>query len=118
MDKVFIRELEIETIIGIYGWERKVRQRLLLSLEMKWDTAAVARENSIELALDYKSVADRLTEFVQVGEYGLLETAAEDIAQLLKSEFGVAWLQLILDKPDAIGPASGVGVIIERGERD
>lgn len=115
MDTVFIRDLEIDTIVGVYDWERIVRQRVLLSLEMRWDNATVAATDDLELALNYKAVSDRVTSLVQAGEFRLLETAAETIANVVMREFSVAWVRVDIGKPDAIPAANSVGVIIERG---
>lgn len=118
MDKVFINQLAIETIIGIYDWEREIKQRVLLDLEMAWDNKPAAESENIELALNYKAVCDRLQEFVGNNGFLLVETMAEAVAQLLMHEFSVNWLHLKLTKPDAIPQAQGVGVAIERSEND
>ncbi|WP_286239855.1 dihydroneopterin aldolase [Neptuniibacter halophilus] len=117
MDIVYIRELEVETVIGIYDWEREIRQRVSLDLEMGTDILAAARSDDIENTLNYKSVSDRLIGFIEESEFLLVETMAEQIAEILQDEFGVKWLRLRLGKPGAVPQARDVGVIIERGER-
>ncbi len=117
MDIVFIERLKIDTIIGIYEWERMVRQTVTLDLEMAFDNTAPAATDDIGDALNYKAVSKRLIEFVEASEFGLVETLAERCAQIVREEFGVAWLRLRLRKPGAVRGAKAVGVQIERGTR-
>ncbi len=114
MDIVYIRELEIETIIGIYEWEREHKQLVSLDLEMGTDISAAASADDIEQALDYKAVAKRLIDFVESSEYHLVETLAEKIASIVLQEFEVRWVKLRLGKPGAVTGSKDVGVIIER----
>ncbi|MBV1790216.1 dihydroneopterin aldolase [Marinobacterium sp. D7] len=115
MDRVYIRGLEVETIIGIYDWERVTPQLLVIDLEMAWDISEAARSEDIEAALNYKSVSDRVIEHVQANHCLLIETLAEQLAALVMSEFSVPWLCLELNKPGAVPAARTVGVRIERG---
>ncbi|TXS90827.1 dihydroneopterin aldolase [Parahaliea maris] len=117
MDTVFIRELAVDTVIGVYDWEREVRQTLLLDLDMAWDNRPAAAGDDLSHALNYAAVADRIVAFLGGSEFLLIETAAEEIAALVRSEFGVPWLRLRLCKPGAVAAARDVGVVIERGER-
>lgn len=117
MDIIFIRELEIETVIGIFDWERQIRQRISLDLEMGTDIRRAAGADAIEHTLDYKAVSKRLIQFVGESEFMLVETLAERIATLVISEFDVPWLRLTLNKPGAVRGSRSVGVIIERGVR-
>lgn len=118
MDIVFIKDLRIETIIGIYDWERRVKQTISLDLEMAADIRAAAATDSIEDTLNYKAVAKRLIAFVGESQYQLVETLAEKIADIVLTEFGVAWLKLTVHKPGAVRGSRDVGVIIERGNRE
>lgn len=118
MDIIFLQELRIDTVIGIYDWERKIRQTVVFDLEMATDIAAAAASDSIEDTLDYKAVAKRITAFVETSEFGLVETLAEKVAGIIRGEFGVPWVRVSLNKSGAIRGARGVGVIIERGERN
>ena len=118
MDIVFINELRIDTIIGIYDWERKVKQTISLDLEMGADIRASAATDVIDDTLNYKAVAKRLIAFVADSEYQLVETLAEKIAEIVLSEFRVPWLKLTVRKPGAVRGSRDVGVIIERGNRD
>jgi dihydroneopterin aldolase len=115
MDIVFIEGLTIETTIGIYDWERRVRQPVTLDVELAYDNTQPAASELIEHALDYKRVAKRLIAFVEASEFQLVETLAERCAQILREEFGVAWLRLKLSKPGAVRGAKAVGVVVERG---
>ena len=114
MDIVYIRELEIETIIGIYDWEREQKQTVSLDLEMGTDIALAARSEDIENTLDYKAVAKRRIEVIEGSEFFLVETMAEKVAEIVLKEFSVPWLKLRLGKPGAVTGSKDVGVIIER----
>ena len=111
---VYLKDLRIETVIGIYDWERQIKQTIVLDIEMASDIAAAAATDNIEDALNYKSIAKRLIEFVGTSEFQLVETLAERIAQIIITEFGVPWLKLQVNKQGALRGARDVGVIIER----
>ena len=117
MDIVYIRELEIDAIIGIYDWERETKQTVSIDLEMGCDNTKAAASEDIADALDYKSVAKRLISFVEGSEFLLVETLAERIAAIVLEEFSVPWLRLRLGKPGAVTGSKDVGVIIERGAK-
>lgn len=115
MDKVFINELCVDTIIGIYNWERQVRQTISLDLEMACDITQAAATDDIQFALNYKAVAKRLIAFIEGSEFLLVERLAEEVAKIVMNEFGVSWLRLSVHKPGALRGARDVGVTIERG---
>ncbi len=117
MDIVYIRNLTTDTIIGIYPWERQVRQLVSLDVEMGYAIAQAARSDCIDHALNYKAIAKRLITFIQQSHCQLIETLAEQCAHIIRQEFHVAWLKLRLSKPGALRGAQDVGVIIERGEK-
>jgi dihydroneopterin aldolase len=117
MDIVYIRELRAATVIGVYAWERGVRQTVVLDLELAVDNRRAAASDRIGDALDYAAVSARLLAFIEGSEFQLIETLAERVAALVMEEFGVPWLRLRLAKPGAVPQAAGVGVLIERGER-
>ena len=117
MDIIYLNDLEIETIIGIFDWERRVKQKVRLNLEMGADIRPAARSDKIEDTLNYKSVAKRLIEFVEQSEYQLVETLAEQVADIIISEFDIPWVRVTLNKPGAVRYAGDVGVIIERGKK-
>ena len=117
MDIVFIEDLRIETIIGIYDWERELRQVVAIDLEMATDNTKAATTESIDDALNYKAVAKRLIQFVGESEFQLVETLSERIAEIVINEFEVPWLRLKLSKPGAVTGSKAVGIIIERGKK-
>lgn len=118
MDTVYIRELRIDTVIGIYEWERRVRQSVVLDLEMAANVARAAATDNIADALNYKAVAKRVIAFVEASQFQLVETLAERVAEIVLGEFGVPWLRLRVNKEGALRGARDVGVVIERGRRD
>ena len=113
-DHVFIEGLEIEALIGIYDWERRIRQVLRFDLEMAFDNRVPAATDDIALTLNYKDVSKRLVEYVGQSGFGLVETLAERCAAIILDEFGVARVRLKLSKPGAVRGARAVGVVIER----
>lgn len=115
MDIVFIHDLKVETVIGVFAWERRIRQRVCLNLEMACDIARAAASDDLSHALDYKAISKRIIAFVEQAEYQLVEALAEAVATLVREEFGVAWLRLTLSKPGALSAARDVGIVIERG---
>lgn len=117
MDIVFLRDLRIETVIGIYDWEREIKQTVVLDLDMGWDIRPAAASESIDDALDYKAVSKRLISFVEESEFQLVETLAERCCEIVREEFNVPWVRLTLNKIGAVSAARDVGVIIERGEQ-
>ncbi len=118
MDIIYIKDLRIDTIVGIYDWERRVRQTVILDIEMGTDIKRSAQSDAIKDTLNYKAVAKRLISFVEKSNYQLVETLAENIAEILLSEFNVPWLRLQLNKQGAVRDVRDVGVIIERGKKE
>ena len=115
MDIIFLRGLQIETVIGIYDWEREIRQTVILDLEMGTDIRKAAATDDINHTLDYKTLSKRIIAFVEASEFLLVETLAEKISTIILEEFSVPWLRLTLNKKGAISGASDVGIQIERG---
>ena len=118
MDILYIRNLKVDAVVGIFSWEKRIRQPLHLDLEIALDIRKAAATDDIQYALDYKTVSTRLTQFISQSEWHLIETLAEKIAVLLMTEFGVTWLRLKLSKPAALPSADSVGLMIERGDKD
>jgi len=118
MDRVFIEALEIDCVIGIYDWERKIRQPVVLDIEMDFDNRIPAASDAIEDTLDYKAVSKRLIDFVGNSSYGLVEALAEACCTIIVAEFGVARVRLKLSKVGAVRGARAVGVILERTRGD
>ncbi len=117
MDIIYINDLRIEAVIGIFDWERKIKQTVVLDIEMAGDCRKAAANDSVEDTVNYKSVAKRLIAFVGDSEYQLVETLAERCAEIVVNEFQVPWVKLRVNKQGALRGARDVGVIIERGER-
>ncbi|MDH4125579.1 MAG: dihydroneopterin aldolase [Gammaproteobacteria bacterium] len=115
MDLIFLNELRVETVIGIWDWERKIRQIVAIDLEMSADIRKAAASDSVKDTLDYKAVAKRIQAFVSGSSFQLVETLAEHIAAIVLNEFSVAWVRVRVNKPGAIRGAKDVGVLIERG---
>jgi dihydroneopterin aldolase len=113
-DTIFLYELRVETTIGIWDWERKIRQTVSIDLEMGADIKSAAEKDDVDSTLNYKAVAKRVQQFVSESEYQLVETLAENIAGLVLEEFDVPWIQVRVSKPKAISGANDVGVLIYR----
>jgi dihydroneopterin aldolase len=114
MDKIFIHALKAEAIIGIYDWERQVRQTVLIDLEFAADVRKAALTDSIDDTLNYKRVAKSILAFVESSQFHLIETLAEHVAMLVLDEFGISWLRITLSKPGAVRSSRDVGVSVER----
>ena len=117
MDTVYVHGLAVDTVIGIFDWEPKIRQKVVLDVEMAVDISPSAATEDIDRTVSYKDVSDRLTEFVEQSEFLLVETMAEEIAALILTEFPVPFVSIKLGKPDAIANARDVGVMIKRGQK-
>lgn len=117
MDRIFIKGLTVNTIIGIYSRERIERQRIILDMEMSADISKAARTEDIQSTLDYKVLSDSLVDFLEASNFQLIETMAERVTEIIRKDYGVQWVKLTLHKPDALTGDTDVGVIIERGAR-
>jgi dihydroneopterin aldolase len=118
MDKIFIHALKTEAIVGIFDWERQVKQTVLMDLELSADIRTAALSDSIDDTVNYKRVAKRVLAFVAASQFHLVETLAEHVAMLMLEEFGVAWVGISLSKPGAIRNSRDVGVVLERDRED
>lgn len=114
LDTIYIEDLRVDTVIGIYEWERRIRQTVRLDIDMSFDIRAAAARDDVALTLDYKSVGKRVIAFVEESEFQLVETLAERVAALILSEFDVSRVSLRVDKPLALRGSRGVGVRITR----
>ena len=114
MDIVFIRDLRVRALVGIFEWERRIRQEIRLDLEMGFDISKAAGSDNIDDALDYKEVSQRVKAHVEASEFQLVEALAESIATLVLKEFEVSSVKLTLNKTGAVRDARDVGVIIDR----
>ena len=117
-DTIFLHDLRIETVVGIWDWERKIRQTVAIDLEMGADIRKAAATDSIDDTLNYKNVAKRVQQFVGDSSFQLVETLAERIAGIVLDEFDVPWVRVRVNKPGAIRGARDVGVLIERRRDD
>lgn len=118
MDKIFLTALNVECIVGIWDWERRVKQTVIIDVEMAADIRRAAATDSIEDTIDYKRVAKRLLQFVGESQYQLVETLTENIGRVIVTEFGVSWVKVRLNKRGAIRGARDVGIEIERRAED
>ena len=116
MDIIYLHGLKIECIIGIWEWERRVKQTILLDLDMAADIRRAAATDRIDDTLNYKAVAKRLIDFVGGSQFQLVETLAEKVAEILLTEFKLKWVRVRVNKKGAVRGAGDVGIIIERGE--
>lgn len=114
MDKIFIRALKTEAIIGIFDWERQVKQTVLIDLELAVDVRKAALSDAIADTVNYKRVAKRVLAFVEESQFHLVESLAEHVAMLILGEFGVDWVSVVLSKPGAIRSSRDVGIALER----
>jgi len=117
MDMVYLHGLKIECIIGVFEWERRIKQTVILDLDLAVDATRAARSDRIGDALDYKAVARRVTEYVTRSEFQLVETLAERVAGLVREEFKVPWVRVRVNKKGAVRGAADAGVVIERGAK-
>lgn len=118
MDTIFLRDLRIRTIVGIWEWERRMPQIVSIDLDMGTDIRRAAQSDQIEDTLDYKAVTRRVKALVTDSGFNLIETMAERIAALIIDEFGAPWVRVAVHKPGAIRGSRDVGVVIERGSRE
>jgi len=117
MDTLFISDLRVDAVIGIFDWERRIRQTLSVDLEVATDCAKAAATDDVAQAVNYKALTKQVVAFLQERQFQLVETAAERTADMVRTELGAPWVRLRLHKPGALRDARDVGVAIERGER-
>jgi dihydroneopterin aldolase len=113
-DRIFLRGLECQCIIGFIDWERRVKQKVVLDLEFPTDCARAAASDAVADTVDYKRVAKRVLAYVGESQFQLIETLAHSLAVLLLEEFSLQWIRLSLNKPGAIRHSRDIGVSIER----
>jgi 7,8-dihydroneopterin aldolase/epimerase/oxygenase len=117
-DRIFLRGLTCECIIGFIDWERRVKQTVSLDIELPVDCARAAHSDEVADTLDYKKVAKRVLGFIETSEFKLVETLAHRLALLILEEFALAWVRISVNKPGAIRGSRDVGVTIERVRAD
>ena len=117
-DTIFLSGLTADCIIGIWDWERKVRQKVVIDLEMAADIRRAAASDHIDDTLDYKKVSKRLQQFIEQSQFQLVETLTDRIAQIVITEFGVPAVKVRLNKQGALRGSRDVGIVIERRRED
>ena len=117
-DRIFLHGLTTECIIGFIEWERRVRQTVVIDLELPVDCRHAAASDEVVATLDYKRVAKRVLAYVAASEFKLVETLGQRVALLILEEFGVEWVRVTLNKPGAVRHSRDVGVMIERTRAD
>ncbi len=117
MDTIYLHGLTVDAVIGIWEWERKIRQKVVIDIDMDADIRKAAASDSVEDTLNYKQVAKRVIELAETSGFQLVETLAERVADIVRNEFDVPWVRVKINKPGAIRGSRDVGVIIERGVR-
>ena len=117
MDKVMIRELALETIVGLYPWDRAVKQVLLVDVDMATDIKQAAAGDDLQYTVDYSAVCEAIVALADKGRYQLIETLAENIAAMVLKDFAVSWLRVAVHKTDVMTNVGRVGIEIERGEK-
>ena len=118
MDSIFIQQLSVDTTIGVYEWEKSIKQTLVFDLEMQWDSRRAASTDQLEYTVDYAQVSQFITDYVSNHQFELIETVANQIARLVIQEFKLSVLQLTLSKPGAVANAQNVGIKIRRTAAD
>ena len=118
MDIIFLRDLEVEAVIGIFEWEKRIKQKVRVNLEMGTDIHNAAASDAIDDTLDYKKLAKRVTQFIEGSQCALIETLVEKVAEILLQEFGLPWVRVTISKPGAVRGSRDVGITIERGTRN
>ena len=118
MDKIFLSALSVECVVGIWEWERRVKQTVIIDVELAADIRKAASTDHIDDTVDYKKVSKRLLAFVGDSQFQLVETLTDRIAELIITEFGVSWVKVRLNKRGAIRGARDVGIEIERRRED
>jgi dihydroneopterin aldolase len=117
MDIVFIRDLEVKTVIGVFEWERKIRQRLVFNIELGTDFTRSAQTDDLKDTLDYKAISHAIEDLAEASSFQLVEALVEAVATMVMKDFSVKWLSITLDKPGAVSCARSVGVKLERGQK-
>ena len=115
MDRIMIEALSVDTVIGVYDWERSIQQSLSLDLVLATDIRSAAATDDLRLTLDYAAICQRIQQFADAHQFALVETFAERLAECLRQEFPITWLRLTVRKPGAVPNAASVGLEITRG---
>lgn len=114
MDIIVIEQLSVFTTIGAYDWEQAIQQKLLLDIEMGWDTQRAAKSDQVKYCLDYAQVSQVVIKHIETQKFALIERVAQEVADIVLNQFASCWVRVKVCKPGAVGQAKQVGVIIER----
>ena len=117
LDTIFIHGLQCECVIGVWEWEKRVTQMLVLDIDLATDITTAANSDSLADTLDYKKITERVLQYAKANQFDLIETLIEKLAEVILSEFPVSWLRIKLDKGGVVKNVRNVGVVIERGSR-
>ncbi len=115
-DKIYVEDLRVKATIGIFDWEKKIKQEVSISYEIPHDNKKAAAIDAIEATTDYKSITKAIIAFVENNKFELVETFAERIAEMVIKDFNIAEIRLRVSKPGALRYSKDVGVIIERNK--
>ena len=117
LDKIFLHGIKCDCVIGVWAWEKQIRQTLVLDIDMATDITAAAKSDDLKDALNYNKVAERVIEFAEASQFELLEVLVERIAEIIMKEFNVPWVRIRLDKGPAVKNVKQVGIEMERGSK-
>ena len=117
-DRIYGEDLRVKGTIGIFDWEKKIKQEISLSYEIDHDNLSASKEDKIEATTDYKTITKKIISFIEENKFELVETFAEKIAEMVIKDFDVNWIKLRVSKPGALRFSKDVGVIIERTSED
>ena len=115
MDTIFLRDLEVNAVIGIYEWEKRIKQKVRVDLEIATDIRKAVASDSIDDTLNYKAIAKRISQYIEDSRFELIETLIEKVAEIVLTEFNISWVRLTISKPGAVRGSRDVGITIERG---
>lgn len=118
MDIIYLHNLRVDTVIGVWEWERRIRQTLILDIELATDFRRAGASDDIADTIDYKAVCDRVTTFTQTSAFKLIEALGDHLARIIFDEFGVQWLRLRITKQGVLRNVRDVGICIERSRSD
>lgn len=116
MDKLFIRQLSVSTIVGVCPRERQTPQTLLLDVEYQINAQDVAISDDLKKTIDYGAVCDSIQSFLPKHQFYLLETLADRLAKFLLKQWGMQWIRLVVIKPGVLPNTQGVGIEVERAQ--
>ena len=117
MDIVFLEEIKLDIVIGIYEWERKVPQTIRIDIDIGLPHSRGGETDSIADTIDYGAVMARIRQTAAEQHFFLVEALAEHIATLIRTEFGAPWVKVSVAKLGMLRGVKRLGIVIERGER-